>query len=152
MVLLSLSLTESGVGMKLFTIGYGGRQPQEFLQLLQAHHIKTVVDVRLRPDRASMGVYTQAKSAEKGVQGLLRQAGINYISFIELGNLFRDDELWRERYRLLLERAGDLLTDRLASVAPPFCLMCAERRAEDCHRQAIAEYLLQHGWKVTHIE
>jgi uncharacterized protein (DUF488 family) len=138
--------------MKLFTIGYGGRKPQEFLQRLQAHHIKTVVDVRLRPDRASMGIYTQAKSPEKGIQGLLRQTEIDYVSFIELGNLFRSDEHWRARYRLLLERAGDLLTDRLASVVPPFCLMCAERRAEDCHRQAIAEYLLQHGWKVTHIE
>ena len=152
MVLLSLSLTESGVGMKLFTIGYGGRKPQEFLQLLQAHRIKTVVDVRLRPDRASMGVYTQAKSPEKGIQGLLRQAEINYISFIELGNLFRSDEHWRARYRLLLDRAGDLLTDRLASVAPPFCLMCAERRVEDCHRQDLADYLMKQGWEVEHIE
>jgi len=51
-----------------------------------------------------------------------------------------------------LERAGDLLTDRLASVAPPFCLMCAERRAEDCHRQDLADYLTKQGWEVEHIE
>jgi len=138
--------------MKFFTTGYGGREPQEFLQLLQAHHIKTVVDVRLRPDRASMGVYTQAKSPEKGIQGLLRRAGIDYVSLIELGNLFRDDEHWRERYRLLLVRAGDLLTERLASVAPPFCLMCAEQRVRDCHRQAIADYLVKQGWEVQHLE
>ena len=138
--------------MKFFTIGYGGRQPQELLALLQQHGIKTIVDVRLRPDRASMGVYTQAKSPEKGIQALLCQVSINYVSLVELGNLFRDDESWRERYRLLLERAGDLLTERLASVAPPFCLMCAEQQVSKCHRQDIAEYLVKQGWEVEHIE
>lgn len=138
--------------MKFFTIGYGGRQPQEFLRLLQAHHIKTIVDVRLRPDRASMGVYKQAKSPEKGIQGLLRQGGIDYVSLIELGNLFRDDEHWRERYRLLLARAGDLLTERLASVTPPFCLMCAEQKVTECHRQDVAQYLMKQGWEVGHVE
>lgn len=138
--------------MKFFTIGYGGRKPQEFLSSLQHHGIQTIVDVRLRPDRASMGIYTQAKSPEKGIQGLLRQAGIDYLSLTELGNLFRDDEHWRERYRLLLERAGDLLTERLLSVAPPFCLMCAEQRVNDCHRRDIAEYLVKRGWEVEHIE
>ncbi|MBM4255806.1 MAG: DUF488 domain-containing protein [Deltaproteobacteria bacterium] len=138
--------------MLFFTIGYGGRQPQQFLHLLRSHGVKTVVDVRLRPDRASMGVYSQAKSPEKGIQGLLRQGEIDYLSLIELGNLFRDNERWRERYRLLLERVGDLLTERLISVAPPFCLLCAEQQVSDCHRLMIAEYLVQHGWEGEHIE
>ena len=138
--------------MKFFTIGYGGRKPQGFLTLLQQHGVRTIVDVRLRPDRASMGIYTRAKSAEKGIQGLLRKVGVDYVSLLELGNLFRDDEHWRERYRLLLERAGDLLTERLRSVSPPFCLMCAEQQVNDCHRQYIAEYLAQRRWEVEHIE
>lgn len=137
--------------MKFFTIGYGGRRPQEFLALLQHHGIKTVVDVRLRPDRASKGVYTQAKTSDKGIQGLLGQAHIAYISFIELGNLFRDDDNWLERYRLLLDRAGDILTERLKTVSPPFCLLCAEQRVADCHRQVIAEYLVRLGWTGEHI-
>jgi uncharacterized protein (DUF488 family) len=138
--------------MKLYTIGYGGRQPQEFIALLQQHGVQTLVDVRLRPDRASLGVYAQAKSAEKGIQGLLAQGGIRYVSLVELGNIFLGDPTWREQYTRLMSLAGHLLTERLVRVPEPFCLMCAERRVTECHRRMIAEYLTQQGWVVEHID
>ena len=48
--------------MKFYTIGYGGRKPQEFLDLLKQKGVKVVVDVRLRPDFASMGSFCRIKS------------------------------------------------------------------------------------------
>ena len=140
------------MGKKCYTIGYGGRQPQDFLALLQQHGIRTVVDVRLRPDRSSLGIYTQAKSPEKGIQGLLLKGGIEYVSLVELGNLFRGDAQWRERYRRLMALAGGMLIERLFHLSDPFCLLCAEQRAAECHRQVIAEYLVQQEWEVEHIE
>jgi hypothetical protein len=99
-----------------------------------------------------MGVYTQAKSSEKGIQGLLAKNGIPYVSLLELGNIFREDEQWQKRYRQLMTQAGELLTERLLSVSTPFCLMCAERRVAECHRFIIADRLAQEGWVVEHIE
>lgn len=58
---------------------------------------------------------------------------------------------WRERYRRLLEGSGDLLTERLVGLQGPVCLLCAERRPEDCHRLLIAEWLADRGWTVTHL-
>ena len=138
--------------MKAYTIGYGGRKPEEFLDLLRQNGVQAVVDVRLRPDRASMGVYAKAKTAEKGIERLLSAGGIKYYSLIELGNLFLDNENWRELYHELLENAGILLTRRLSEMPQPFCLMCAEKKVAECHRGVIAEYLEKRGWAVQHIE
>ena len=106
-----------------------------------------------RPDRASMGAYVLAKTSDKGIQKLLADSNIGYVSLIELGNIFIHYHDWKERYHKLLEQAGDLLTRRLYDVSQPFCLLCAEKRALDCHRIEIAKYLvLQKGWLVEHIE
>ena len=138
--------------MKIYSIGYGGRKPQEFVSLLKGKSIRSVVDVRLRPDRSSMGIYVKAKDPRKGIQNLLDGAGIQYFSFIELGNIFRDTDDWQQRYQQLMEQAGDILTERLRQVPTPFCLMCAEKRANQCHRKLIAEYLSRKGHQVKHIE
>jgi uncharacterized protein (DUF488 family) len=138
--------------VKLYTIGYGGRTSDQLLALLCARGIRTVVDVRLRPDRASMGIFSLSKDPQKGIQGLLAKAGIQYVSFIEMGNVYFGMEDWPRRYRRLVDRAGDLLTERLAEVPGPVCLMCAEKRAADCHRRILAEYLTNQGWEAEHLE
>jgi uncharacterized protein (DUF488 family) len=137
--------------MKFFTIGYGGRKPEEFINLLKGNGIRTVVDVRLRPDKASMGTYAKAKDDNKGIQSLLARADIQYFSFVELGNLFRDFEDWPQRYRCLLDKAGELLTERLSNVPQPFCLLCAEKDASACHRKLIADYLICKSHQVEHL-
>jgi uncharacterized protein (DUF488 family) len=143
---------ETPTARRIGTIGYGGRSPSELIAALQAHGVHLVADVRLRPDRASMGYYAKAKTPDKGIERILNEAGIAYVSLPELGNPFMDFLDWRERYALLLERAGDLLTARLVDLPQPFCLLCAERRPAECHRSLIADYLAARGAVVQHIE
>lgn len=136
-----------------FTIGYGGRKPDDFAKLLVAAGVKTLIDVRLRPDRASMGSYAKAKEPDKGIAGLLTRAGVGYVSLPELGNLFLDYDDWAERYERFLALAAPVLFDRLGGVAGPVCLMCAEKRVCECHRRHIAAHLERaKGWTFTHIE
>lgn len=138
--------------MNVFTIGYGGRSKEEFITLLKANGVQTVVDIRLRPDRASMGIWVKAKTADKGIESWLANAGIGYRSLIELGNVFLEFQDWQERYQRVLESSGELLTERLATIPQPFCLLCAEKRVTECHRQQVADYLAkQFGAAVTHL-
>jgi uncharacterized protein (DUF488 family) len=139
--------------MEAFTAGYGGRVPAEFASLLAKAGVKTVVDVRLRPDRAAMGSFAKAKDADKGIAGLLAKVGVGYVSLPELGNVFLDYDDWAARYPKFLDAAGPLLFDRLAGVAGLVCLLCAEKKLCECHRRHIAEYLSKtRGWKFTHLE
>jgi uncharacterized protein (DUF488 family) len=139
--------------MKFYTIGYGGRLPAEFASLLVAHGVRSVADVRIRPDRASMGAFVKARTADKGIERLLSERGIAYRSFLELGNMFRDLDDWHGPYRELFDRAGTLLISRLVDLPDSFCLLCAEKRVSECHRLVIADFLVAAlGWTVEHIE
>lgn len=113
--------------------------------------IQTIVDVRLRPDRTSLGIYAKAKDPAKGIEGVLPKAGIGYVSLVELGNIFRDFDDLSQRYQKLLEKAGDLLIERLLQVLLRFCLLCAEKDPNQCHRKIIADYLQQKGYLAEHI-
>ncbi|MBF0119670.1 MAG: DUF488 domain-containing protein [Desulfobacterales bacterium] len=139
--------------MKLYTIGYGGRSKEELIYLLNEHEIKRIVDVRLRPDKSSMGIWVKAKTSDKGIEKLFHDYNISYISLPELGNIFYEYEDWDKRYKLLLEKSGDLLFERLKNIKEPYCLMCAEKQASGCHRKIIAEHLSQiTSYQIEHIE
>ena len=134
------------------TIGYGGRRPAEFVALLKERDVATVVDVRLRPDRASFGAYSLSASPDKGIVALLAGGGIGYRSLVELGNVFMGLDDWRERYVRLLDQAEDVLLERLLAVPPVFALLCAEKSVDQCHRGLIAGRLVARGWSADHIE
>lgn len=134
--------------MQFYTVGYGGRKPAEFVELLGSKRVAAVADVRLRPDHSRMGSFVKAKSPDKGIENLLSHAGIEYYSFVELGNVFGAFENWADLYRQLLERAGDILTGRLKGISVPFCLLCAEKHVEQCHRLLISNYLIQNGFRL----
>lgn len=137
----------------IFTVGYGGRSKEELLSLIHVNGVKTIVDIRLRPDRSSMGIWVKAKTADKGIEGWLKAAGIGYRSIIELGNVFLEYPDWKKRFRQLLEFSGTLLTERLETIPGPICLLCAEKKASECHRHVVAEYLALHkGAVVRHLE
>ena len=138
--------------MKFFTIGYGGRKPDDLVGLLSDAGVRTVADVRLRPDRSSMGAYAKARTADKGIEHLLSSHGIGYRSLPELGNIFLDFADWEERYATFIYRAGDLLVTRLEELEKPVCLLCAERRVADCHRLLIAQFLVSRGYEVEHLD
>jgi uncharacterized protein (DUF488 family) len=137
----------------LYTIGYGGRHPQDFVTLLTQANIGLVCDVRAEPRRAYRGIYTF--NPEKGsgpLPRLLAQVGIAYDWFPELGNPDRQDPEIRAFQQLMIQEAESRLQRLRACVqVMRACLLCAEQDAQRCHRRIITAYLTAYGYGVQHL-
>ena len=137
----------------LYTIGYGGRHPQDFVTLLTQANIGLVCDVRAEPRRAYRGIYTF--NPEKGsgpLPRLLAQVGIAYDWFPELGNPDRQDPEIRAFQQLMIQEAESRLQRLRACVqGMRACLLCAEQDAQRCHRRIITAYLTAYGYSVQHL-
>lgn len=131
--------------MRFFTIGYGGRTPTQFVELLTASGVRTVADIRAVPHKAYLASYAKARSPDKGLEGLLARAGIAYAWIEELGNPFRHEPGWEAAYAALLDKEGGRRLERLSGLSEPFALLCAEKHAADCHRSLVAARLVAGG-------
>ena len=143
--------------MVLFTLGYEGLQLEDWLARLRAHSVAAVCDVRRNPVSRKPGF------SRRKLEAALRQAGIQYLGFPDLGIAAaeraaaktRDErQAMFGRYRRGLARhAGEL--ERLARAAEEHrrvALACFEARPKDCHRHCLSDRLAgENGWTVRHL-
>jgi uncharacterized protein (DUF488 family) len=129
----------------LFTLGYQGHSIATFLDLLQAHGIDMVIDVRERP-------FSRKPDFNKKRLGAhLEAAGIAYTHLVELGTPkpIRDEVRRSKNYPQffaavtpLVEAAEPALQAALALARSRSCaLLCYEGPAAECHRLVVAEAL-----------
>ena len=142
----------------LWTIGHSTRSIEDFIQLLQAHGIRVLVDVRAIPySRRNPQFNTDVLAAT------LKEAGMQYHSLPALGGRRKSRPNstnlgWRcagcRGYADYMQLApfqdglGELM--HLAQ-ASPTAIMCAEGVPWRCHRSLIADALVSRGWAVRHI-
>lgn len=144
--------------MKIWTVGHSTRSGEEFVQILLAHGVEVLVDVRTFPGSRRYPQFNRDALRES-----LQDAGIDYKHEPRLGGRrkarpdshnsawrneqFRgyadhmETEEFRNGVRELLELAS---TKRVA-------VMCAEAVWWRCHRSLIADYLKAEGHEVIHI-
>lgn len=142
----------------VWTVGHSTRPAEKFNQILKAHRIETLVDVRSFPGSRR---YPQFNKAE--LEQSLSTVSIQYHHSPALGgrrkpnpqskNIAWKNESFRayadhlespefkQGINALLELAG---AERTA-------VMCAEALWWRCHRSLIADYLKSKGWEVVHI-
>jgi uncharacterized protein (DUF488 family) len=142
----------------LFTIGHSTRTFDELVEMLHAHGVKAVADVRTIPKSRRLPHFNADYLAEH-----LPQHGIAYLPFKQLGGLRKPakDSLntaWRNEsfrgYADFMQTpafAAGLEELMPAAVAQPTATMCAEAVPWRCHRSLISDALVARGWKVLDI-
>lgn len=142
----------------IWTIGHSTRSIEDFLSLLKAHKIESLVDVRHFPGSRRYPHFGKQQLAES-----LAKANIEYHHLLELGGRRRArpvsaNTAWRnEAFRgyadYMETKAFAAGIKRLLELANQkrVAIMCAEAVWWRCHRGLIADYLKSKGHKILHI-
>ena len=132
----------------IVTIGYEGRNLDQFLSILVENNVRKLIDVRKNAFSRKSGY------SKNPLKSALEKRGISYLHLPDLGiesaqrqNLTKEgfSELFR-RYAEELGTNEDLL-NRIKVLAQKerVALMCFEARETDCHRGIIAKRFREEG-------
>jgi uncharacterized protein (DUF488 family) len=142
----------------VWTIGHSTRSVADFIHILKAHQINTLVDVRSFPGSRRYPQFNSSALSES-----LAGAGIIYHHLLTLGGRRRPapdskNTAWRnssfrayadhmetEGFKEGIERLRELARQSRTAV------MCAEAVWWRCHRSLIADYLKALGATVIHL-
>jgi uncharacterized protein (DUF488 family) len=144
--------------LAVFTIGHSARTWKVFLELLRAHGVKRVIDVRSIPRSRHNPQFNRETLSAK-----LRSARIGYVHLRKLGGLrhVRRDSQNMGWHNTSFRGFADYMQTpdfeaglrRLITLAKQkkSMLMCAEAVPWRCHRSLIADALVVRGIRVADI-
>ena len=142
----------------IFTIGHSTRTLEELIELLRAHEVRRVIDIRTIPRSRHNPQYNR-----ETLGPALRSRKIGYVHLKDLGGLRRTkpdsknigwhntsfrgyaDYMQTPEFEAGLKRAIRL------SAVKPSALMCAEAVPWRCHRSLVADALAARKFPVEHI-
>jgi uncharacterized protein (DUF488 family) len=144
--------------LEVWTIGHSTRSAAEFRDVVRAHEIELVADVRRFPGSRRLPQFSAA-----ALERSLASVGVSYCSLPSLGGRrapSRDSPNtgWRHPafrgyadYIASEEFADGLFELLMLANGLRTAIMCAEVLWWRCHRRVIADVLVSLGVRVTHI-
>jgi len=143
----------------VFTIGHSTRTQDAFLELLKAHRIGRLVDIRAFPASRRHPQFNR-----ESMQQWLGEAGVEYVWEKDLGgrrgkglpdspNKGLRNDSFRNYADYMLTAEFAAAAERVVGMAggKPTAIMCAEAVYFQCHRMLVSDYLVAHGHEVLHI-
>ncbi|HUO15758.1 MAG TPA: DUF488 domain-containing protein [Verrucomicrobiae bacterium] len=144
----------------LYTIGHSTRTIAELIEALQAHQIRTLVDIRAFPMSRRLPQFNRESLAAS-----LQRAGIDYVWMKPLGgyrkktredspNIALRNQSFRNYADYMLTPEFEIAAKELIRLADesPTAYMCAERVYFHCHRMLVSDWLVAHGHEVLHVD
>jgi uncharacterized protein (DUF488 family) len=144
----------------LYSIGHSTRTLEELLRALQAHGIRTLVDIRAFPMSRRLPQFNRESLAQH-----LPQSGIRYVWVKALGgyrkktldespNLALRNHSFRNYADYMLTAEFERAMAELIALGQQSstAYMCAERVYFRCHRMLVSDWLVAQGHQVLHID
>ncbi len=127
---------------KIFTIGFSGKKPEVFLEVLDAARISCVWDIRLWRTSTYVPYYNGDNLA--AVLGNRYEYHPEFAPTSDILAEYKDKKItWSEyerSYRELLQKRNPLQNCDISKL-DRICLLCTEKTADMCHRRLAAEYI-----------
>lgn len=130
--------------LKIFTIGFSGKSPDAFLDVLNAVRVRAVWDIRLWRTSTYVPFYSGDNLA--ATLGTRYEYHPEFAPTSEILAGYKDGRItWPDYERMYREL---LATCRPADGPAPddidrICLLCTEKSALQCHRRLAAEYIAE---------
>ena len=144
--------------VKIWTVGHSTRSGEEFVEILRAHKVEVLVDVRTYPMSRRYPHFNKGE-----LEGALHKNQIEYKHEPRLGGRRKPrsdshNSAWRneqfrgyadhmetEEFKRGVEELLELAAEKRVAI------MCAEAVWWRCHRSLISDYLKAEGHEVVHI-
>ena len=127
---------------KIFTIGFSGKSPEAFLDVLNATRISCVWDIRQWRLSTYVPYYNGDNLAN--VLGNRYEYHPEFAPTADILASYKDKKItWSEyekMYRELLQKRNPLQKCDISKL-DRICLLCTEKTAIQCHRRLAAEYI-----------
>ena len=129
---------------KIFTIGFSGKSPEAFLDVLNAACISCVWDIRQWRLSTYVPYYNGYNLAN--VLGNRYEYHPEFAPTSDILASYKDKKItWSEyekMYRELLQKREPLQNCDISKL-DRICLLCTEKTAIQCHRRLAAEYIAE---------
>ncbi|MCC6726874.1 MAG: DUF488 domain-containing protein [Saprospiraceae bacterium] len=141
--------------IKLYTIGFTGKNASQFFGLLRNNEVSTVIDVRIS-NASQLAGFTKASDFPfflGEIGGIGYEHNLDFAPTRELLDLYRHKKMtWKEygdAYLNLIDmrKIGNKIHPENLH---QHCLLCSEHGPEKCHRRLLAEYF-QHRFNDVEI-
>ena len=139
---------EAVKSVTVFTIGYGGKSAAEFFGLLRQARVRCLIDVRLY-NTSQLAGYAKRDDLAYFTEAIV---GAEYIHLPQLAptkeildgykkGVLNWDQYERQFNQLIATRQIEQVIEfgRLEKA----CFLCAEAKADYCHRRLVVEYLMK---------
>ena len=140
--------------IKIFTLGYAGKNARDFFTILKQAGIRKVIDVRLY-NTSQLAGFTKKQDIKYFLQTIVGSEYIHLPIMAPTKQLLNDYKKGLINWQQYEKQFKSIVAQRqieknlMLQDSDMSCFLCSEAKSDYCHRRLVAEYLAEHWQNVS---